>query len=67
MRYRFAILDIMNNTIVRASDNETEIRKELYEIRKRRYIDEHPGRPVWEYDTIKHDNGYNLIKYAVMA
>ena len=67
MKYRFAIVDTTEYSVVRASDDEQELRAALYKMRKQRYIDEHPGRPAWEYDKMKHDNGYNLIKYAVMA
>ena len=67
MKYRYSIVDLKEYSIVRCFDDETEARSALYELRKHRYIDEHPGRPIWEYDTIKHDNNYNLMKYTVIA
>ena len=68
MKYRYAIVDLEDYSVVRCADDDNEeIRTALYKFRKDRYIAEHPGRPSWEYDKLRHDNGYNLIKYAVIA
>lgn len=65
--YKFIIVNLEDMSIVRWFEDEQEARKKLYEIRKHRYIDEHPDRPKWEYDTMKHDNGYNLYKIKLVA
>lgn len=63
----YVIFDLDNMSIVRFFSKEDEAKQMLYELRKQRYIDEHPGRPEWEYDTMKHDNGYNLYSCKLMA
>ena len=68
MRYKFAIINIMNGfQFVKSFDNEDVARSEIYKLRKAKYIAEHPDRPAYEYDLMKHDNGFNLIKYQVIA
>lgn len=75
MEYRLAILDLLGGAegddIVKTFREEDEefAKAELWKLRKARYIKEHPGRPYFEYDRMKHDNGYNLIKvkYTVIA
>ena len=68
MKYKYAIVDLENYSAIRFFDEDTDaVRKELYVLRKQRYIAEHPELPSWKYDTMKHDNGYNLVKYAVIA
>ena len=63
----YVIFDLDNMSIVRFFSKEDEAKQMLYELRKQRYIDEHPDRPEWEYDTMKHDNGYNLYKCKLVA
>lgn len=68
MKYKYAIVDLENYSAIRFFDEDTDaVKKELYVLRKQRYTAEHPGRPSWEYDKMKHDNGYNLVKYTVIA
>ena len=59
----YVIVDWMNgmNIVERFGPTQEEKAREiLYKLRKQRYIDEHPDSPEWMYDTMKHDNGYNL-------
>lgn len=68
MKYRYAIIDLTDYSVVRTFDEDNaDVRTVLYELRKKRYQEEHPDRPSWEYDTMKHDNNYNLVKYTVIA
>lgn len=68
MAYRFAIIDLTDYSVIKSFDEDNaDVRTVLYELRKKRYQAEHPDRPTWEYDTIKHDNNYNLVKYTVIA
>ena len=64
---KYIIVNIETMEIVRAFDDEQKARESLYQIRKHKYIDEHPNSPKWEYDTLKIDNGYNLYKTRLMA
>ena len=66
-KYIYIIIDLEDMGIVRWCESEQEARLFLYKVRKQRYIDENPNRPPWEYDTMKHDNGYNLYKVKLVA
>ena len=63
----YIIIDMEKGNIVRAFMDEDEAKAKLYSIRKHKYIDEHPHRPIWEYDTLKIDNGYNLFKATLVG
>ena len=64
----YGILDIENgNRIVSIFEDEDSAKERIYSLRKARYQAEHPHRPVWEYDTMRHDNGYNVIKFTTIA
>ena len=63
----FCIIDIVKGEIVRRFKDEETARQKLYEIRKHKYIDEHPDRPEYEYDLLKIDNGYNLFKLKLIG
>lgn len=58
----YMIIDILNGCVVNCYVNEDVARTDLYTLRKKRYMKDHPNAPTWEYDTIKIDNGYNLYK-----
>ena len=67
MKKLYGILDLESMHIVRTFEDEATANERAYEFRKRRYQDEHPNRPFWEYDTMKHDNGFYVIKYEIIA
>ena len=68
MKYKYAIVDIINGfQFVKSFDNEDVARSEIYKLRKAKYIADYPERPAYEYDLMKHDNGFNLIKYTIIA
>ena len=64
---KWIIVNLENNEIVRWFDDEQKARETLYNIRRHKYIDEHPNSPKWEYDTLMIDNGYNLYKVKLTA
>ena len=68
MKYKYAIVDVVNGfRFVKSFDNEDVARSEIYKLRKARYMAYYPDRPAYEYDLMKHDNGFNLIKYTIIA
>ena len=64
---KYIIINLEDMSIIRWFGNEQEAREVLYGLRKTRYMREHPDRPVWEYDTMKIDMGYNLYKVKLTA
>lgn len=64
---KYIIVNIETMEIVRRFDDEEKARINLYEIRRHKYIDEHPNSPKWEYDSLKIDNGYNLFKIKLIG
>ena len=63
----FCVIDILENKIVFNTKDEETARNKLYELRKNRYINDHPDRPLYEYDMLKIDNGYNLFKLKLVG
>jgi hypothetical protein len=64
---KYIIVDLSDGSIVRWFENEQEAREVIYGLRKVRYMREHPNSPIWEYDSLKIDNGYNLYKANLVA
>ena len=65
--YRYIIIELNNMKAVKWFKNEQDAKKEIYKLRKQKYIDDNPGRPKWEYDTLKIDNGFNLFKVKLVG
>lgn len=65
--YRYIIIELNNMKVVKWFKNEQDAKEEIYKLRKQKYIDDHPNRPEWEYDTLKIDYGFNLFKVKLVG